>query len=207
MVSYGSAMSWSDTPAATTVTVQASLLAKSTSGSRVKLVGPPETVAVCEPLVAQEIVNQLPDTSTGSSKLIVTFELTGTPTASSTGTVASTAGAGSALCGVTLRSSTASPSSAPLALKSCQRIHNPLPLGTLRPTIEPKIVARFAAAFPSRAPTMGAVLIGLEKSRESTSTHEPLVRLVASRLYWKSILSSRAAAILPMRHCSPVYPM
>ena len=49
---------------------------------------------------------------------------------------------------------------------------------------------------------MGPV-VGAAKSSASTSVHVPVVRLVASRLYWKSMRS--ALFRVPRRHCSPVY--
>ena len=60
IASGGSSVSWSVTFAATTVSVHVSLDAKLVSGSTVKEVGPPEKVALCVPLVAQEIVNHGP---------------------------------------------------------------------------------------------------------------------------------------------------
>ena len=72
IVSGGSIASWSLTRLASTVTVQLSPSTKSLSGSSVKVVGPPDTVAVCAPLVVQDIVNQLPVTLTASLKVIVT---------------------------------------------------------------------------------------------------------------------------------------
>src|SRR5215212_4967555 len=101
MVSGGSSASWSATLAATTVTVHDSLLAKSPVGSRVNVVGPPLVAAACEPLDAQLIVNQLPVTSTGSLKVIVTFEPTATPEAPADGVVDEIFGASSAVpCGL-----------------------------------------------------------------------------------------------------------
>ena len=96
MVSGGSSASWSVTFAASTVTVQSSFGAKFAAGSSVKVVGPPVTLAPCAPLVAQLIVNQLPVTFTASPKVIATLAASATPVAPFAGTVAETAGAGSA---------------------------------------------------------------------------------------------------------------
>ncbi len=90
-------MSWSVTALAATVTVQLSPVAKSASGSRVKVVAPPETEAVCEPLELHEIEYHDPWTSTGSLKVIETFDPTGTSPALLAGKVAETLGAMSAL--------------------------------------------------------------------------------------------------------------
>src|SRR5262249_516404 len=85
--------------------------------------------------------------------------------------------------GVSEKSSTPSPSSELGALKSSQRMKNVAPLAILRPVIAKLMVARLAAALPSNAPALEAVLIGLVKSRELTSFHVPVIRLVASTLY------------------------
>ena len=60
-------------------------------GLSVKVVGPPETTAVCAPLVAQTMVNQVPVTSTGSEKVMVTSVLAATSSAPFVGVVAATA--------------------------------------------------------------------------------------------------------------------
>src|SRR2546422_9080776 len=78
MLSGGSSRSWSVTWLAKIVTVHGSPNVKSESGFSVKLIGPPPTVAVCEPLLVQEIWNQAAVTFTGSSKSIVMFEPSGT---------------------------------------------------------------------------------------------------------------------------------
>src|SRR5262245_16506225 len=96
MLSGGSFASWSATRLATIVTVHSSLKPKSAVGSSVKVVGPPLTEAVCEPLLAQEIVYQLPDTLTASLNVTLTFELSGTPVAPFAGFVLLTLGAVSA---------------------------------------------------------------------------------------------------------------
>ena len=97
IVSGGSFVSWSVTSAPTTVTLQLSPCTKSAVGSRVNVVGPPDTVAACEPLVPHEIENHESCTSTGSLNVIETFEPTGTSLALFAGTVAETLGATSAL--------------------------------------------------------------------------------------------------------------
>src|SRR5262245_32722091 len=96
MLSGGSSVSWSVTWVATTVTVHNSLDAKSASGSRVNVVGPPLTAALWVPL-AHEIVNQLPVAFTGSLKLSVMLALRAIPTAPFAGVVLETVGAWSAL--------------------------------------------------------------------------------------------------------------
>src|SRR2546421_4417565 len=78
MLSGGSFVSWSVTSAAKTVTVQVSLGRKFVSGSRVNVVGPPPTVAVCPSLVPQAIEYQPSATVTGSENVIVMFESTST---------------------------------------------------------------------------------------------------------------------------------
>src|SRR5919199_6363067 len=93
MVSGGSFVSWSLTFAAKTVTVQVSLVAKSTVGSSVKVVGPPLAVAEWPPLVPQEIEYQEPLTFTGSLKVIETFALVATSVAPFAGVVLATDGA------------------------------------------------------------------------------------------------------------------
>src|SRR5205085_1332359 len=93
MLSGGSSVSWSVTEAAITVSVQDSEFAKSTSGSSVKLVGPPLTAAACVPLVAHESVYHEPVTFTGSLKVTATFAFVATPSAPPTGDVVVTDGA------------------------------------------------------------------------------------------------------------------
>ena len=93
MLFGGSTVSWSVTWAARTVTVQLSENAKSTVGSSVNVVGPPVWAAACEPLVAQPIVYQGLETSTGSLNVIVMSVLKATPVAPASGEVAVTAGA------------------------------------------------------------------------------------------------------------------
>src|SRR5919206_2768685 len=93
MLSGGSVASWSVTFAAKTVTVQVSEPAKSLSGSSVKAVGPPLTVAVWPPLELQEIEYQLPVTFTGSLNVIVTLLFNATSPAPLAGLVLETVGA------------------------------------------------------------------------------------------------------------------
>src|SRR5437667_7574076 len=96
MLSGGSFVSWSETFAATTVTVQLSPGTKSVSGSSVKVVGPPLTVALCEPLAPQEIEYQTPLTFTGSLNVMLTLALVATSVAPFAGVVDETEGATSA---------------------------------------------------------------------------------------------------------------
>src|SRR6266536_2831119 len=93
MVSGGSLESWSVTCPARIVTDTVSSLEKSVSGSSVKVVGPPATVAVCGPLEPPEIENHEPVTSTGSENVIETLEPTATFVAPLAGTVELTCGA------------------------------------------------------------------------------------------------------------------
>ncbi len=78
------------------MTVHSSSLAKSLSGSRVNVVGPPVTVAVWAPDDAHEIVNQVPVTLTGSEKVMSMLEARATPVAALVGVVLDTVGARSA---------------------------------------------------------------------------------------------------------------
>jgi hypothetical protein len=94
--SGGSFVSWSETCAATIVTVQLSPAAKSESGSSVKVVGPPPTAAVWGPLVAHEIEYHEPVTSTGSLNVTETLAAVATSVASIPGERAVTDGAASA---------------------------------------------------------------------------------------------------------------
>src|SRR5438552_4207786 len=93
MLFGGSTVSSSVTWAARTVTVQLSENAKSTVGSSVNVVGPPVWAAACDPLVAQPIVYQGLETSTGSLNVMVMSVLKATPVAPASGEVAVTAGA------------------------------------------------------------------------------------------------------------------
>ena len=88
MASGGSFVSWSVTSEATMVKVHRSLGAKSSFGSRVKVVGPPLTVAGWVPLESHEMSNHEFATSTGSLNVTCEFESTGTSTAPSLGVVA-----------------------------------------------------------------------------------------------------------------------
>ncbi len=78
------------------VTVQSSLAVKSESGLSVYVVGPPLTVAVCVPEVAQEMVYHAPLTVTASLKVTVMLASTATPVALSAGEVEVTDGIASA---------------------------------------------------------------------------------------------------------------
>src|SRR6476659_456154 len=79
------------------VTLQLAPCTKSAVGSRLNVVGPPDTVAACEPLLPHEIENHESCTSTGSLNVTETVEPTGTSLALFAGTVAETLGATSAL--------------------------------------------------------------------------------------------------------------
>ena len=78
------------------------------------------------------------------------------------------------------------------------------PDGMLSDVIDAETAVRFGATFPSSAPA-APVVVGLEKSSESTPVHVPVVRLDASRLYSKSSRSARP--VVPRRHCSPTKAM
>ncbi len=94
MVSEGSSMS--ATWAAIIVTVQASLLIKSETGSREKVVGPPLSNAECTP-PSQIISNQLPLTTTSSLNVISMFASTATLDAPLVGVVVATEGGDSTI--------------------------------------------------------------------------------------------------------------
>ena len=93
MLFGGSSASWSLTPAAETVTVQVSLRRKSMSGLKVKVSGPPVRTAVWTPLSVQLMLTAVGARSTGSLKVIETFESSGTWVAPPFGSVSATAGA------------------------------------------------------------------------------------------------------------------
>ena len=116
------------------------------------------------------------------------------PSANATSLIASAPGLGAADCGVIEKSSIASPSSAPDAFKSLKRIQTVCPAAIERPVIVEEIAVRFAAALPSSAPAAAAAPIGPVKSSALTSVQVPVVRLVASKLIWKSSRSVRVAA-------------
>src|ERR1044072_7169359 len=102
--------------------------------------------------------------------------------------------------GVREKSSTARPSSAPVASTSDQRIQKVAPLGMLRPVMVELMTLRLAAALPSDAPVAPVVMGGV-KSSASTSVYVPVVRLVALVLYWKSQRSAMVRPVAPRRHC------
>src|SRR5688572_15370432 len=74
------------------VTSQLSTEAKSLAGSRVNVIGPPETVAVLVPL-SQTMLNQLPVTFTGSLNVTLMLLFGATPAEPDAGAVLDTAGA------------------------------------------------------------------------------------------------------------------
>ena len=114
MASGGSTTSWSVTAAPVTATLQVSPVARSTAGSSVKAVGPPETVAAWAPLVAQVRVRAPAARSTGSVNVTVGLTSAATPVAPSAGVVDWTAGAVS-VPAVTAMSSMPTHSSEPTA--------------------------------------------------------------------------------------------
>src|SRR5260370_799117 len=105
--------------------------------------------------------------------------------------------------GVREKSSTASPSSAPLASKSVQWIQKVAPLAMFKELIVELMAVRSAAALPFLAPTV--TVSGVVKLSAATATQVPTVTLVAFRLYSKLRRSVRPA--VPKRHSSPVYAM
>ena len=133
------------------------------------VVGPPVAVAPLVSLVAQVRVNHGSVTFTASLNVTLRLASFGS-VAPFAGTVAVTDGAvsttGTSNVGVIEKSSTASPSSELVALKSVQRIQNEAPLGMLNPESVLAMAVRLAAALPSSAPAVPAAT-GLEKSRLS----------------------------------------
>ena len=83
--------------------------------------------------------------------------------------------------GVKLKSSTASPSSAPEESVSVQRIQKVAPFAMLSPVIVLLIAVRSAAAFPFFAPVV--TVSGVTKFSADTLVQVPVVKLVASVLY------------------------
>src|SRR3954471_13692559 len=94
--SGGSFVSWSDTWAAKTVTVQVSPAEKSVPGSSVNVVGPPLVVALCDPLVPHEIESQAAPSVTGSLNVTEMFAAVATSVAPALGVVELIRGAASA---------------------------------------------------------------------------------------------------------------
>ena len=80
------------------------------------------------------------------------------------------------------KSSTARPSSAPVASTSLKRMKKVAPFGMFRPVIVEEMAVRLAAALPSSAPAVPAVTGGL-KSRAFASKYVPVDKSVALRLY------------------------
>src|SRR4051794_31569802 len=104
-------------------------------------------------------------------------------------------------CGVSEKSSTARPSSAPVASWSFQRIQKVAPLGMLSELIVLERAVRSAAALPFLAPAV--TVSGVTKLSAATLIQVPVTRSVELRLYSKFIWSVRPA--VPRRHCSPLY--
>jgi hypothetical protein len=104
---------------------------------------------------------------------------------------------------VRLKSSIASPSSAPLgASKSDHRIQIVPPFARLSPVILKDFDVLFALELPFRAPTVPDEM-GPSKFNSLTVVQLPVESEVASMLYWNS--SRSALPALPRRHCSPTY--
>src|SRR6478735_8071894 len=109
------------------------------------------------------MLNVTPPAGAGADRLTVKLAVTVLPAAPSV-TLTSLIdrfGGGTEPAGVRLKSSMARPSSAPVALESFQRIQNVAPAGMDRLPTEPDTAVRLAAALPSSAPALAAVLIGL----------------------------------------------
>src|SRR5436305_1225782 len=102
--------------------------------------------------------------------------------------------------GVREKSSTARPSSAPVASVSFQRIQKVAPLAMLSDVIVEESAVRSAAALPFLAPVVA--VSGVTKLRAATPVQGPVTRSVACRLYSKSIWSVRPPD--PRRHASPL---
>ena len=110
-------------------------------------------------------------------------------------------GGGHGAFGVSEKSSTARPSSAPVASMSVQRIQKVAPLAMLkrRRSVDESAV-RSPAALPFFAPAVA--VSGVTKFSAATSVQVPVTRSVALVLYSKFIWSVRAA--VPRRHSSPL---
>src|SRR6185436_19512719 len=93
--------------------------------------------------------------------------------------------------GVREKSSTARPSSAPVASASFQRIQNVAPLAMLSEEIVEESAVRSAAALPFFAPVVA--VSGVTKLRAATLVQVPVTRSVAFVLYSKFIWSVRPA--------------
>src|SRR5436305_1453048 len=107
---------------------------------------------------------------------------------------------GGTALGVREKSSTARPSSAPVASVSFQRIQKVAPLGMLKEEIVEESAVRSAAALPFLAPVVA--VSGVTKFKAATPVQVPVTRSVAFVLYSKFIRSVRAA--VPRRHSSPL---
>jgi hypothetical protein len=79
------------------------------------------------------------------------------------------------------KSSTAKPSSEPVASKSVHRNQNVASAGSVNASVAKRAVL-FSVSFPFRVPTL-PLLFGVRKSSASKSNQVPLVNEVASRLY------------------------
>lgn len=90
-----------------------------------------------------------------------------------------------AFCGVSEKSSTANPSSAPETLESVQRIQKVAPLAIESALIVLERAVRLAATLPSSAPTV--VVKGLIKLSAATPVQVPVAKSVALVLYPKLI--------------------
>src|ERR1044072_936757 len=86
------------------------------------------------------------------------------------------------VCALTKKSSTARPSSAPVASTSLKRMKKVEPFGMLRPVMVEERAVRLAALSPTSAPAEPAVTGGL-KSSAFACKYVPVDKSVALRLY------------------------
>src|SRR3954466_3854374 len=107
---------------------------------------------------------------------------------------------GATALGVREKSSTARPSSAPVASVSFQRIQKVAPVAMLKDETVDERAVRSAAALPFLAPAV--TVSGVTKLSAATFVQVPVTRSVALRLYSKFIWSVRPA--VPRRHSSPL---
>ena len=142
------------------------------------------------------------DVETEGATVTVTGEEMLTAEAPATGEVEATAGVTGPVPAEKLKSSMARPQSAPLILRSVQRITSVWPGPQLIPVTVPETAARFAAALPSSAPAV-AVAIGPVKSSVVAGVKEPETTEVPPMEYSNFSLS-RLPELPPCRHCSPV---
>src|SRR6266508_1470676 len=177
MLSGGSAVSSSATWAASTVTVHDSADANSVDESSVKLVGPPLTVAVCEPLFAHATVNQLPITLTGSLKVTVIVASSATLVAFGAGAVAITNGATSPSAPSPPNVSTAKPSHSSAGSNESLGLVSPaLTLDLLRSVLSAVLTRPVPHSVPGSKPTWpieSIIVVPLRSTTASSPLNQP----------------------------------